>query len=118
MLTVELTCRSCEVDMSWVKGHATRRDVQMGRTTSEDKVGSDGADLMAVVGAASHRVPSEVLTSAKKRRELAKRTQQMMVNILLERQPAPRARATQGNGPRSWPRGRRRRQRRRLHGIC
>ena len=91
MLTVELTCRSCEVDMSWVKGHATRRDVQMGRTTSEDKVGNDGADLMAVVGAASHRVPSEVLTSAKKRRELAKRTQQMMVNILLERQRQERS---------------------------
>ena len=47
MLTVELTCRSCEVDMFWVKGHATRRDVQMGRSTSEDKVGNDGADLMA-----------------------------------------------------------------------
>ena len=74
MLVVELESRSCDVVVSWVKGHATRRDVQMGRTTSEDKVGNDGADELAVAGAASHRVQSEVVTSARKRRDLAKRT--------------------------------------------
>jgi hypothetical protein len=53
--------------------------------------GNDGADLLAVAGAASHYVSSEVVTSSKKRRELAKRTQQMMVSILLERQRQERS---------------------------
>ena len=83
MLVVELLGRSCEVVVSWVKGHATRGDLQMGRT-SEDKVGNDGADELAVAAAASHHVPSELVTSAKKRGEFAKRTQQIMI-IPLER---------------------------------
>ena len=86
LLANELSCRSCDVNISWVKGHATCRDVQMGRTTSEDKAGNDSADKLARAGAAAHHVPSEVVKSAQDRRQLAKRTQKMMVSILMERQ--------------------------------
>ena len=43
-------------------------------------------DKLAVVGAATHHVPAEVAADAKSRRQIAKRTQEMMVNILIERQ--------------------------------
>ena len=56
----------------------------MGRTTSEGKMGDHGADELPVAGAASHRVPSELVTPAQKQRKLEKRVQQMMVNMLLE----------------------------------
>ena len=68
------------------QGHATENDVKHGRTTCEDKAGNDGADKLAVAGAATHHVPAEVAADAKSRRQMAKRTQEMMVNILIERQ--------------------------------
>ena len=49
------------------------------------KIGNDGADWLAVAGAAAHHVLPEVVASAKSRRQLAKRTHGMMVAILSER---------------------------------
>ena len=86
MLGSELLSRDCGVSVSWVKGHATVADVDRGRTTSEDKAGNDGADKLAVDGAAMHRVPPEVVAAAQARRQTAKRTHEMMVAILIERQ--------------------------------
>ena len=86
MLCSELLSRECDVSVAWVKGHATSTDVDRGRTTSEDKTGNDGADKLAVDGAAMHQVPAEVVAAAQVRRLTAKRTHEMMVAILIERQ--------------------------------
>ena len=86
VLAKELCVRACDVSVSWVKGHATENDVKYGRTTCEDKAGNDGADKLAVAGAAIHHVPAEGAAEAMSRRQMAKRTQEMMVNILIERQ--------------------------------
>jgi ribonuclease HI len=86
MLACEVSSRACDVSVSWCKGHATWKDVDRGRTTSEDKIGNDGADKLAVDGAAKHRVPPEVVAAAKARRQTAKRTHEMMLEILIERQ--------------------------------
>jgi len=86
MLGCELSARVCDVEVLWVKGHAKDIDVQRGRTTHEDKVGNDGADALAVAGAAAHRVPPEVVAAAKARQKMAKQTHEMMVTILTERQ--------------------------------
>ena len=51
----------------------------------EDKIGNDGADRLAVAGAAAHHVLPEVVASAKSRRQLAKKTHGMMLAILNER---------------------------------
>ena len=85
MLACELSSRVCDVHVSWVKGHATEIDVERGRTTREDKIGNDGADKLAVAGAASHQVLPEVVACAKARRQLAIRTHEMMTAILTER---------------------------------
>ena len=66
-------------------GHAKAIDVARGRTTREDKVGNDGADALAVAGAASHAVPSEVLDRAAERRHVAKSVHAMMLHVLHER---------------------------------
>ena len=86
MLACELLSREHDVIVTWVKGHTTEMDVTRGRTTREDKDGNDGADKLAVAGAATHHVLPEVVAAAKARRLLAKRTHEMMVAILIERQ--------------------------------
>jgi ribonuclease HI len=86
MLACELSLRAWDVHVSWVKGHTKEIDVKRGRTTREDKTGNDGADKLAVAGAAAHHVLPEVVASAKARRHLAIRTHEMMVAILMERQ--------------------------------
>ena len=57
-----------------------------GRTTSEDKFGNDGADKLAVAGAATHRILSEVVVAAAERRRIAMQTHKMMLAILIARQ--------------------------------
>ena len=69
-----------------VKGHASKIDIERGRTTWEDKIGNDGADKLAVDGASTHKVSAEVVAHAKARRRIAKGTHEMMVAILVERQ--------------------------------
>ena len=69
-----------------VKGHAKDIDVARGRTTSEDKFGNDGADKLAVAGAATHRILSEVVVAAAERRHIAMQTHKMMLAILIARQ--------------------------------
>lgn len=71
---------------SWVKGHAKDSDMAMGRTTSEDKIGNDGADKLAAAGAAAHHVPSEVVEAAKDRCRDATQTHKMMLAIMSARQ--------------------------------
>ena len=68
------------------KGHATAIDVVRGRITSEDKLGNYGADKLAVAGAATHRVLSEVVVAAAERRRIAMQTHKMMIAILIARQ--------------------------------
>ena len=58
LLAEELNSRANPVSVSWVKGHAKMIDVQRGRTTLLDKYGNDGADELAVAGAAQHPVVS------------------------------------------------------------
>ena len=59
--------------------------MRMGRTTREDKLGNDGADRLAVSGAALHAVRSEVVVAARRRRHDAIQTHEMMLAILFER---------------------------------
>ena len=51
LLAHELHSRVSSVRVSWVKGHAKQIDVERGRTTSEDMIGNNGADELAVAGA-------------------------------------------------------------------
>ena len=74
-----------DVSVTWVKGHATRVDIERGRTTEADKRGNDGADSLAVAGARMHRVSEEVVESAKKRKDVAMSVQRMMVAVLKAR---------------------------------
>ena len=87
-LASELSGRAHMVSVSWVLGHAKRIDVMRGRTSWEDKLGNDGADALAVAGAASHAAPVEVIASAKSRRLLALSVQAMMLAIARARQAA------------------------------
>ena len=84
-LRSELQMRESAVRVSWVKGHAKKRDVEQGRATLEDMEGNNGADALAVFGAAIHLLPPEVVAAAHERRELAIHVQQMMVSILQAR---------------------------------
>ena len=86
LLASELLSRACDVTVSWVKGHAKDIDVARGRTTREDKMGNDGADKLAVAGAAAHKVAVEVVQAAADRRQVATQTYKMMLSILLARQ--------------------------------
>jgi ribonuclease HI len=85
MLADELRTRATAVNVSWVKGHAKRVDIERGRTTEEDKWGNDGADALAVAGAAMHEVSAEVVAAARQRKEYARTVQRMMVSILQAR---------------------------------
>ena len=100
-LAKELSSCSSDVQVSWVKGHAKKIDVERGRTTEEDKLGNDGADALAVAGAKLHPVPSEVLGSARQRKQWATAVQQMMVAVLkarlLAEAPCDAAKADRGS---------------------
>ena len=80
-----LQSRATDVSVTWVKGHAKLIDVVRGRTTEEDKRGNDGADALAVAGAALHQVSPEVVAAANLRTHTALHVQQMMVAILKAR---------------------------------
>ena len=69
-------------------GHARRVDVLKGRTTWQNKWGNDGADTLAVAGAAQHSVPSEITESAQDRKVLAMSVHSMMLDIVCARQSA------------------------------
>ena len=49
-----IEARPGQLVISKVKGHATARDVRLGRATPEDKHGKDAADALAEAGAAQH----------------------------------------------------------------
>ncbi len=85
------------VVFTWVKGHAKQIDVDRGRVNLIDKLGNDGADLLAVEGARAHPVPRQVLKRAVERRKTAVAVHEMMLKILQARR---RAEALLGlNGP-------------------
>ena len=71
---------------TWVKGHATLRDVQRGRVLLEDKQGNDAADALAVQGALVHAVPSAILQRALQRKKDALAVQKMTLRILALRE--------------------------------
>ena len=85
LLSMELLSRDTPVTVTWVMGHACIIDIARGRTTAEDKAGNDGADKLAVAGAYSHRVPSNVVDAALSRRRDAKETHGMMLAIISAR---------------------------------
>ena len=64
-----------------VLGHAKEEDVRENRTTRADKVGNDAADKLAVDAALSHAAPKALLNDLKRRRELARDVQLMMLDI-------------------------------------
>ena len=84
-LALALRSRATDVSVTWVKGHAKAIDVKRGRTTHEDKIGNDGADALAVAGAAMHEVSAEIVAAASLRKRNAVHVQQMMVAILKAR---------------------------------
>ena len=86
LLACELLSRESIVTVTWVKGHAKDIDVARGRTTREDKIGNDGADKLAVAGAAAHNVDVDVVQAAAARRRVAMQTHKMMLSILRARQ--------------------------------
>ena len=88
LLAAEVNTRMHAVSLSWVLGHAKRIDVLRGRTTWEDKLGNDGADVLAVAGAATHAIPPEIIQKANDRRCVAIRVHTMMLDITRARQSA------------------------------
>ena len=97
MLGRELTSRACAVSVSWVKGHATETDFARRRATREDKIGNDGADKLAVSGAALHTISFEVVADACQRRRHAIQTHRMMLAILAERNSHEQEAADRGS---------------------
>ena len=86
-----------------MKGHATRCDIARGRSTELDKWGNDGADALAVAGAALHAVPvpAGILEAARQRTSTAKSkntkcVQRMMLAVLKARLQAEQ---TQSGSP-------------------
>ena len=65
-----------------VKGHASIRDVAQGIVQVVDKIGNDGADLLACQGADLHAVPAEWVRLASQARNAASEVQLMMLEIL------------------------------------
>ena len=82
---MKLQCRATPVTVTWVKGHAKLADVASGRTTHEDMVGNNGADELAVLGAAQHEVCPDVVAAAFERRRCANMLHSMMVDIVVLR---------------------------------
>ena len=76
------------VSVSWVLGHAKRIDVLRGRTTWADKLGNDGADELAVAGAATHAITADIIESAQSRMHVAMSVHTMMLDITRARQSA------------------------------
>ena len=89
-----MATRTSNVNACWVKGHATRNDIARGRATVQDKWGNDGADALAVSGAQKHRVPNDIVQSARLRKSSAKIVQRMMVAVLQARLHAEQAQST------------------------
>ena len=85
-LALEAQSRENAITITWVLGHAKRLDVLRGRTTQEDKQGNDGADALAVSGAASHAVPADIIERATHRKYVAKNVHGMMLDIVRARQ--------------------------------
>ena len=60
-------------------------DVQRGRTTLLDKYGNDGADELAVAGAAQHPVDTDIVSMSDLRKKQAKDVHRMFIAIVKER---------------------------------
>jgi ribonuclease HI len=88
LLADQLNTRMHPVSVSWVLGHAKRIDVLRGRTTWADKLGNDGADELAVAGAATHAIPADIIESAQSRLRVAMSVHTMMLDITRARQSA------------------------------
>jgi len=85
-LASELASRSdVSVVFTKVKGHATDLDVERGRVDACDKFGNDGADLLAVDGAASHCVAPGIVARTHARKAAAQGLHQMMLEIVRQR---------------------------------
>lgn len=85
LLAAELNSRANPVSVSWVKGHAKMIDVQRGRTTLLDKDGNDGADALAVAGAAQHAIDTDIVSLSDLRKKRAKDVHRMFIAIVRER---------------------------------
>ena len=68
-----------------VKAHASHQDVAAGRVTAEDKLGNDGADGLAVAGAAMHAISASYRQMFLQQALFVQGVQRMMVDILDER---------------------------------
>ena len=64
-------------------------DVLTGRVLEEDRDGNNGADKLAVAGALLHQLPRNVVSNATTRKELARTTHRMMLEILVARRLHP-----------------------------
>ena len=84
-LGAHLMSRHTEIMFTKVLGHAKERDIHMGRSTVEDKAGNDGADGLATAAAAHHAAPRELVLQAAVRKEMARATDKMMLQIIAAR---------------------------------
>ncbi len=73
-----------------VKAHASWKDVADGSTTTEDKLGNDAADALAVAGAVAHAVDPALLHDFQWRLATAQAVQAMMLDILEARRNYPK----------------------------
>ncbi|CAE8644441.1 unnamed protein product, partial [Polarella glacialis] len=74
-----------------VKAHSSWQDVLAGKTTEFDRYGNDGADALAVSGAALHAAPLAQRHVARQRLLLAQRVQSMTLEIAEARSARRRA---------------------------
>ena len=68
-----------------VKGHAKQADVDRGAVLLADKLGNDGADLLAVSGAAEHAIDEAIVWRAALQRAAAEESQRMVLAVLAAR---------------------------------
>jgi ribonuclease HI len=71
--------------ISKIKGHATAKDVRLGKVRLADKVGNDAADYLATLGALSHAPSADAVLKAELRLAVTKDVQRLMVDILVAR---------------------------------
>eukprot|EP00973_Karenia_brevis_P021491 2954104-Karenia_brevis.AAC.1 len=73
------------VKFTKVKGHAKIADVIRGAVKQQDRFGNNFADHLATQGAAQHCIAPDIVRAARCRSFIAKSVQQMMLDIVQER---------------------------------
>jgi ribonuclease HI len=70
---------------SWIKGHATLQDVDLGIITAEERFGNSEADKLASKAASICLCPRDLVEGLSQREEQAELVQRYLVEVLLTR---------------------------------